>query len=71
MSTATRTAPFYLLNLTDARLRLVHLRRRRAELAHAGAPWRDRVAVAVALVAARLEVVAFARLAERLEGVAR
>jgi hypothetical protein len=70
MSTATRTFPFFTLNLADAQLRLVHLRRRRAELTRTGAPWRDRLAVAVALVAAHVEVVAFARLAER-EGVGR
>jgi hypothetical protein len=71
MSTATRTAPFFTINHADAHLRLVHLRRRRAELARGGASPSVRLAVAVALLGARLEVVAFARLAERLEAVPR
>jgi hypothetical protein len=70
MNTIPRALPFYALAHGDAVLRQHHLRRRRHELARAGAPWRDRLAVAVALVAARAEVAAFARLAER-EGVGR
>ncbi len=71
MSTATRTSPFYAINHADAHLRLQHLRRRRAELARAGAAspsaWRSRPRS----LAARVEVTAFSLLARRLEGVPR
>ncbi len=71
MSTATRTAPFYVLGKADAILRVHHLRRRRAELARGGASPAVRLAVAVALLGARLEAAAFGRLACYLEGVPR
>ncbi len=71
MATIPRALPFYALAHGDAVLRLHHLRRRRGELQRAGVPWRDRVALAVTLVAARAEVVAFGHLARRFEGVAR
>jgi hypothetical protein len=71
MATIPRALPFYALAHGDAVLRQHHLRRRRAELARTGAPWRCRAAVLAALLASRVEVTAFSLLAHQLEGGAR
>ena len=69
MSTPTRSCAFYAEAHDDAVLRRHHLLRRRRELARTRAPWRARVACALALVAASVESAALATLAAEIEGV--